>query len=138
MATIPSSSQMSSRRFVRAPVVLARARAVPAAGLALAQSLAHLGQVLFGVLLLLVGGALLLTLWLLPVAQGTSRISRRKRGCPLGPVLASTGSRIRGRTPMAAATEFWCWRRNRRNHAGSQGWARCLALIGWQVAGALV
>jgi hypothetical protein len=33
----------------------------------LGQTLGHLGQVLFGVLLLLVGGALLLTLWLLPV-----------------------------------------------------------------------
>ena len=67
MATIQSSKQLLARRLVRDPAVLAQARDVPSASTSLAQSLGHLSQVLLGVLLLVLGGALVLTLWLLPV-----------------------------------------------------------------------
>ena len=67
MATIQSSKQMLARRLIRDPAVLARARDVSSASTSLAEFLGHLSQVLLGVLLLVLGGALVLTLWLLPV-----------------------------------------------------------------------
>ena len=67
MATIQSSKQMLARRLVRGPAVLARAHDVPSASTSLAHALGHLSQVWLGVLLLLLGGALMLTLWLLPL-----------------------------------------------------------------------
>jgi len=67
MATIQTSKQLLARLLVRDRAVVGPVPDVPAERPSLAQALGHLGQVLLGVLLLLLGCALLLTLWLLPV-----------------------------------------------------------------------
>jgi hypothetical protein len=67
MATIQSSNHVLARALVRHAAVVARAPDAPPAGPSLAQDLGHLGRVLLGGLLLLLGGALVLTLWLLAV-----------------------------------------------------------------------
>jgi hypothetical protein len=67
MSTIQSSKQLLARLLVRDHAVVGPVPDVPAARPSLTQDLARLGRVLLGVMLLLLGGALLLTLWLLPV-----------------------------------------------------------------------
>jgi hypothetical protein len=67
MATIQSSKQLLARLLVRDRAVVGLDPDVPAARPSLTQDLARLGRVWLGVLLLLLGSALLLTLWLLPV-----------------------------------------------------------------------
>jgi hypothetical protein len=76
--------------LVRPAAVVERVPDVPAAIPSLAQDMGHLGQLLLGVLLLLLGSALLLTLWLLPV------------GLPLGMLgvaLIAASSNPRPRSP---------------------------------------
>ncbi len=67
MATIESSNHVATRILVRHPPVVERVPNTPSASPSMAQDLGHLGQVFLGVLLLLLGGALVLTLWLLPI-----------------------------------------------------------------------
>ena len=64
MTTIPSSNHRLERTSVRGAEVIEPAPDVPSATPSPAQDL---GAVLLGVLLLLLGSALILTLWLLPV-----------------------------------------------------------------------
>ena len=86
MATIQLSKQMLARLLVRDPAIVARARDVPSASTSLAQALGHLSQVLLGVLLLLLGGALLLTLWLLPVGLPLALLGMALIAAPGNPV----------------------------------------------------
>ena len=67
MATIQSSKQLLARMWGGHAVVAERAPDVAWASPSLVQALGQLGQMLLGVLLLLLGSVLLLTLWLLPV-----------------------------------------------------------------------
>ena len=67
MATIQSSKQLLGRMWGGHAVVVERAPDVARASPLLTQALGQLGQLLLGVLLLLLGSGLLLTLWLLPV-----------------------------------------------------------------------
>jgi hypothetical protein len=67
MATIQSSKQLRARMWGGHAVVVERAPDVDWASPPLAQALGQLGKLMLGVLLLLLGSGLLLTLWLLPV-----------------------------------------------------------------------
>ena len=67
MAAVQSSDQRLARMLVRQAAVVERVPDVPSASPSLVQDLGHLARVLLGVLLLLLGVALVLTLWLLPV-----------------------------------------------------------------------
>ncbi len=67
MATIPSANRLRARILARPSAVERRAPDVPAPTASMTQELGHFCQVLFGVLFLLLGVALLLTLVLLPV-----------------------------------------------------------------------
>jgi hypothetical protein len=85
MATIQSSKQLLARLLVRDRVVVGPDPDVPSARPSLTQDLGHLGQVLLGVLLLLLGSVLLLTLWLLPVGLPLALLGMALIAAPSNP-----------------------------------------------------
>jgi hypothetical protein len=85
MAIIQSSNHLLARSLLRRAAVVERAPDAPSAGPSLAQGLGHLGRALLGVLLLLLGSALVLTLWLLPVGLPLALLGTALIAAPRGP-----------------------------------------------------